>query len=129
MIAIENRQQQGLHSMATREDMSRMRRAEGIDERRHMRRNFCLVLSIVLHGLGVLSQHGLFLRAAHAVSCHQPPQRRGEKRARIVDCPPIAVQCVISFIEEGICSRNLYNITHYSSTLQCNEGDHFQTKM
>jgi hypothetical protein len=36
MMAIENRQEQGLHSPATREDMSRVRRAEGIDEGRHV---------------------------------------------------------------------------------------------
>jgi hypothetical protein len=36
MMAIENRQEQGLHSTATRKDMSRMRRAEGIDERSYV---------------------------------------------------------------------------------------------
>jgi hypothetical protein len=36
MMAIENGQEQGLYSTATREDMRRVRRAEGIDERRHL---------------------------------------------------------------------------------------------
>jgi hypothetical protein len=36
MMAIENRQEQGLHSTATREDMSGVRRAEGIDEGSHV---------------------------------------------------------------------------------------------
>ena len=36
MMAIENRQEEGLHSTATREDMRGVRRAEGIDERRHV---------------------------------------------------------------------------------------------
>ena len=35
-MAIENRQEQSLHSTATREDMRRVRRAEGIDERSHI---------------------------------------------------------------------------------------------
>ena len=35
-MTIENRQEQGLHSTATREHMRRMRRAEGIDERSHV---------------------------------------------------------------------------------------------
>ena len=34
-MAIENRQEQGFYSTATREDMRGVRRAEGIDERRH----------------------------------------------------------------------------------------------
>jgi hypothetical protein len=36
MMAIENRQEQGLHSTATREDMRGVRRAEGIDEPSHV---------------------------------------------------------------------------------------------
>jgi hypothetical protein len=36
MMAVENRQEQGLHSTATREHMSRVRRTAGIDERRHV---------------------------------------------------------------------------------------------
>src|SRR5262249_33044363 len=36
MMAIENRQEQGLYSTATREHMSRVRRAEGIDEGSHI---------------------------------------------------------------------------------------------
>jgi hypothetical protein len=36
MMAIENRQEQGLHSTATREDMAGVRRAEGIDECSHI---------------------------------------------------------------------------------------------
>ena len=35
-MAIENRQEQGLHATATREDMGGVRRAEGIDERSHV---------------------------------------------------------------------------------------------
>jgi hypothetical protein len=35
-MAIENCQEQGLHSTTTREDMSGVRRAEGIDERSHV---------------------------------------------------------------------------------------------
>ena len=35
-MAIENRQEQGFYSTATREDMRRVRRAEGIDERSHV---------------------------------------------------------------------------------------------
>src|SRR6516164_10494311 len=36
MMPIENRQEQGLHSTATREHMGRVRRTKGIDERRHV---------------------------------------------------------------------------------------------
>jgi hypothetical protein len=36
MMTIEHRQEQGLHATATRKDMSRRWRAEGIDERRHV---------------------------------------------------------------------------------------------
>ena len=36
MVAIENRQEQGLHSAATREEMSGVRRAEDIDEGSHV---------------------------------------------------------------------------------------------
>jgi hypothetical protein len=36
MMAIENRQEQGLHATATREDTGGVRRAEGLDERRHV---------------------------------------------------------------------------------------------
>src|SRR5262249_21191450 len=36
MMPIENRQEQGLHATATREHMGRVRRTEGIDERRHV---------------------------------------------------------------------------------------------
>jgi hypothetical protein len=36
MMAIENRQEQGLYSTATRENMSRVRRTEGIDEGSHV---------------------------------------------------------------------------------------------
>ena len=35
-MAIENRQEQGLHATATQKDMSRMRRAEGVDEYSHV---------------------------------------------------------------------------------------------
>jgi hypothetical protein len=35
-MAIKNRQEQGLHSPPTRQDMGGVRRAEGIDERRHV---------------------------------------------------------------------------------------------
>ena len=35
-MAIEHRQEQGLHATATREDMRRVRRAEGIDECSHV---------------------------------------------------------------------------------------------
>jgi hypothetical protein len=36
MMAIKNRQEQGLHATATREDMRGVRRAEGIDEGSHV---------------------------------------------------------------------------------------------
>jgi hypothetical protein len=36
MMAIENRQQEGLHAAAARENMSRVRRTESIDECRHV---------------------------------------------------------------------------------------------
>src|SRR5919199_3522168 len=36
MMAIQNRQEQGLHPTTTRQDMGGVRRAEGIDERRHI---------------------------------------------------------------------------------------------
>jgi hypothetical protein len=36
MMTIENGQEQGLHATATREDMSRVRRAEAIDEGSHV---------------------------------------------------------------------------------------------
>jgi hypothetical protein len=36
MMAIENRQEQGFYSTATREDMRGVRRAKGIDERSHL---------------------------------------------------------------------------------------------
>ena len=36
MMAIQNRQEQRLHSTATREDVSGVRRAEGIDEGSHV---------------------------------------------------------------------------------------------
>ncbi len=35
-MAIKNRQEQGLHSTATRDDMRRVRRAEGIDDGSHV---------------------------------------------------------------------------------------------
>ena len=35
-MAIENRQEQGLHSPATRQDMRGVRRAEGLDEGSHV---------------------------------------------------------------------------------------------
>ena len=35
-MTIENRQEQGLHATTTRKDMRGVRRAEGIDERRHV---------------------------------------------------------------------------------------------
>jgi hypothetical protein len=35
-MTIKNRQEQGLHSTATREDMGGVRRAESIDERSHV---------------------------------------------------------------------------------------------
>ena len=37
-MAIENRQQEGLYATATRKDMSRVRRTEGINERSHVER-------------------------------------------------------------------------------------------
>ena len=40
MMAIKNRQEQGLHSTATREDMGGVRRAERIDERSHVERAY-----------------------------------------------------------------------------------------
>jgi hypothetical protein len=36
MMTIENHQKEGLHATAAREDMRRVRRTEGIDERSHV---------------------------------------------------------------------------------------------
>ena len=36
MLAIEHRQEQGLHATATRENMRGVRRTAGLDERRHV---------------------------------------------------------------------------------------------
>ena len=35
-MTIENREEQSLHATATRENMRRVRRTEGLDERRHV---------------------------------------------------------------------------------------------
>jgi hypothetical protein len=36
MMAIENGEEQGLHATTTQKDMSGVRRAQGLDERRHV---------------------------------------------------------------------------------------------
>src|SRR5262245_41896082 len=40
MMTIENREEQGLHATATRENRGRVRRTESIDERRHVERAY-----------------------------------------------------------------------------------------
>src|SRR5205823_6008988 len=58
MMPIENRQEQGLHSTATREDMRRVRRAAGIDEGSHVElADYPQHQRQVGHGTDLLNRH------------------------------------------------------------------------
>jgi len=58
MMPIENRQKQGLHATATRAHMGRVRRAEGIAERRHVERAYDPQHQRQMgHGTDLLNRH------------------------------------------------------------------------